>query len=95
MSSLRSLLTRTEPRDLFDIHYILVHQMVDVEQVVFGMTAKFESKGLAISGLKTVLSKRQATFTQLWRGRLDGQMPEVPPLESVLRETNRFLQRNF
>jgi len=32
---LRSLLTRTEPRDLYDVHYILANQMVDVDTMVF------------------------------------------------------------
>lgn len=35
---LRSLLTRAEPRDLYDVHYILINQMVDVEQMIFNMS---------------------------------------------------------
>ena len=32
---LRSLLTRTEPRDLYDVHYLTTNQLVDTERVVF------------------------------------------------------------
>jgi predicted nucleotidyltransferase component of viral defense system len=92
---LRSLLTRTEPRDLYDIHYLLTNRMVDVEQMSFSMAPKFEAKGLAVSDLRTILSRRQPTFLQLWQSRLSGQMPEIPELEDVIRETNRVIQKYF
>lgn len=92
---LRSLLTRTEPRDLYDVHYLLTSQLVDVEQMVFGIQPKFEAKGFLVSDLKTILTRRQQTLGQLWLPRLRGQMPDIPPLDSVIRETNRILQRYF
>ena len=92
---LRSLLTRAEPRDLYDIHYILSHQMVDVEQMKFNMSQKFASKGFAVSDLNAILVKREKVFKRLWEARLSGQMPEIPPLETVMRETNRFFQQHF
>lgn len=92
---LRSLLTRTEPRDLYDIHYILTNRMVDMEHMSFCMTPKFEAKGLVVSDLKSVLARRQRTFQQLWRIRLMGQMPAIPELEDVIRETNRAIQKYF
>ena len=95
VEKLRSLLTRTEPRDLYDVHYMLTSQMVDVDTMIFSMAPKFISKGYTIDDLKTILAKRQATFNQLWNGRLSGQMPEIPSLDTVIRETNRFFQRYF
>ena len=95
VEKLRSLLTRTEPRDLYDVHYLLTNQVVDIERIVFGIRPKFEAKGYLVSDLHTILSRRQPTFNQLWLPRLQGQMPDIPPLESVIRETNRILQRYF
>lgn len=92
---LRSLLTRAEPRDLYDIHYILDHQMVDVEEMKFGMTEKFTAKGFVVSELNSILEKREKVFQRLWEGRLGGQMPDIPPFDTVIRETNRFLQQHF
>jgi predicted nucleotidyltransferase component of viral defense system len=92
---LRSLLTRTEPRDLYDIHNMLTNQMVDVETMVFSMAPKFTSKDFTIDDLKTILAKREVTFNQLWNGRLSGQVPEIPSLDTVIRETNRFFQQHF
>jgi len=95
VEKLRSLLTRTEPRDLYDIHYLLTNRMVDVEQMSFSAAPKFEAKGLAVGDLRTVLERRRATLQQLWQGRLSGQMPEIPDLEDVIRETNRVIQKYF
>lgn len=95
IEKMRSLLTRTEPRDLYDVHYILTNRMVDVEDVSFHAPPKFKAKGLAIGDLRTILERRRATFQQLWARRLNGQMPEIPNLDDVIRETNRFLQRHF
>lgn len=92
---LRSLLTRTEPRDLYDIHYLLTNQIVDVERMSFNMAPKFEAKGLSVGDLRTVLTRRQPTFQQLWQSRLNGQMPEIPELDAVIRETNRVIQKYF
>ena len=75
---LRSLLTRTEPRDLFDVHYIFTNQMADVERMAFYMGPKFDEKGFKVSELRTILARRKSTFDQLWKMRLKGQMPEIP-----------------
>lgn len=95
VEKLRSLLTRTEPRDLYDVHYLLTNKVIDIERVVFGIGPKFDAQGYLVSDLRTVLSRRQPTFKQLWLPRLQGQMPDIPPLDSVIRETNRILLRYF
>ncbi|MGD0878266.1 MAG: hypothetical protein ABSA01_09000 [Anaerolineales bacterium] len=66
-----------------------------MEQISFNAAPKFEAKGLATGDLKTVLERRRATLEQLWQTRLNGQMPEIPDLDDVIRETNRVLQKYF
>jgi predicted nucleotidyltransferase component of viral defense system len=88
---LRSLLTRTEPRDLYDVHYLLSNQLADAEQVAYHLSAKFGLKGLNVSDLQTVLDRKARAFKPLWRRRLDGQVPEIPPLEAIIRETKRMI----
>lgn len=92
---LRSLLTRTEPRDLYDIHYMLTNQIADVGKMLFNMGPKFEAKGPIVGDLRTILTRRRAGFNKLWTKRLQGQMPEIPSLEKVIRETNCFIQNNL
>jgi hypothetical protein len=63
--------------------------------MTFNMESKFEAKGFRVSELRAILTRRQPTFRQLWDARLRGQMPEIPPLEDVIRETNRIFMQYF
>jgi predicted nucleotidyltransferase component of viral defense system len=92
---LRSLLTRSEPRDLFDVHYLMTHQMADIEAITFNCAPKFEIKGLHMPDLRTVLDRKQKVFKQYWHSRLDGQMSEMPEFDEVVRETGRLLSKYF
>ncbi len=88
-----ALLGRTEPRDLFDIHYLLTQGLVDIEAVSFQLEEKMHSKGLRITDLEHVLERKQKTLSRLWGPRLRGQLPdELPHIDAVIRETKRLLR---
>ena len=89
-----ALLGRTEPRDLFDVHYMLTHQLVDLEAVSFRLGEKMAHKGLDLAALEDVLFRKRDTFDRLWEPRLHGQMPDLPHLDTVIRETNRWLRQS-
>jgi len=89
-----ALLGRTEPRDLFDVHYMLTHQLVDLEAVSFRLGEKMAHKGLSPVALEDVLLRKRDTFDRLWEPRLHGQMPDLPHLDTVIRETNRWLRQS-
>jgi predicted nucleotidyltransferase component of viral defense system len=84
-----ALLGRTEPRDLYDIHYILTHRLADAEAVSFQVGEKIAHKGLDLAALSNVLARKRDTFSRLWEPRLRGQMSDLPRLDTVIRETNR------
>ena len=88
-----ALLGRSEPRDLFDVHYILDHGLADAEAVSFRLGEKMAHKGVDPTALSDVLARKQDTFQRLWEPRLRGQMPELPHLDAVIRETNRWLRQ--
>ena len=67
----------------------------DIEQMRFNMSEKFTAKGFVVSDLNTILANREKVFQRLWEGRLGGQIPVIPPLNTVMHETSRFLQRHF
>ena len=45
-------------------------------------------------GLGDVLERKQNTLRRLWEPRLRGQMPDLPHLDTVIRETNRWLRQS-
>lgn len=89
-----ALVGRTEPRDLYDIHYLLTGQLVDAEIVSFRLGEKMAHKGLDQAALSDLLTRRQDTLRRLWRPRLGGQMPDLPHLETVIRETQQWLRQS-
>ena len=89
-----ALLGRTEPRDLYDVHYLLAHSLVDAEGVSLRLAEKMAHKGLAPGALSDVLARKEDTFSRLWEPRLRGQMPELPHPDTVIREANRWLRRS-
>jgi predicted nucleotidyltransferase component of viral defense system len=88
-----ALLGRSEPRDLYDVHYILTHQLADAQTVAFHLGEKMAHKGLDPVALVSVLARKRDTFDRLWEPRLRGQMPDLPSLDTVIRETNRWLRQ--
>jgi uncharacterized protein len=89
-----ALLARTEPRDLHDIHYMLTYRLVDAEAVAFRLGEKMAYKQLDPAALGDVLARKQATLERLWEPRLRGQMTNLPHLDTVIRETNRWLRQS-
>jgi predicted nucleotidyltransferase component of viral defense system len=89
-----ALLGRTEPRDLYDVHYMLAHRLVDTDAVSFRLDEKMAHKELDPAALSDVLTRKQGTFGRLWEPRLYGQMPDLPHLDTVIRETNRWFRQS-
>jgi len=89
-----AILGRTEPRDLFDIHYLLTHRIVDMETVSFQLVEKMHPKRLDPSELEHVLKHKERSLSRLWEPRLSGQLPtDLPSIKTVIRETNRLLRQ--
>jgi hypothetical protein len=73
--------------------YMLAHRLADAEAVSFRLDEKMAHKGLDPTALGDVLARKQSTFSRLWEPRLRGQMPDLPHLDAVIRETNRWLRQ--
>ena len=88
-----ALLGRTEPRDLYDVHYILAHDLADAQAVSYRIDAKMAHNRVNRAELGSVLARKQEALRRLWEPRLQGQMPDLPHLDTVIRETNRWLRQ--
>lgn len=88
-----ALLGRTEPRDLFDVHYLLQMGLVDTWLVATHFTEKCRHKGLDPDRLDNILTRRRDVLDRLWGPRLEGQMAGLPHLDAVIRETRQLLRR--
>ena len=62
--------------------------------VSFRLGEKMGHKELDPAALGDVLTRKQNTFRSLWEPRLRGQMNDLPHLDAVIRETNRWLRQS-
>lgn len=88
-----ALIGRTEPRDLFDAHFLLGLGTLDYQSIPHAFKAKAAGKDVDPVKLSSVLREREATISRLWDIRLSLQVDSVPPIERVLRETRQAIQR--
>ncbi|MBL7062647.1 MAG: nucleotidyl transferase AbiEii/AbiGii toxin family protein [Anaerolineae bacterium] len=92
---LRTLLQRTQPRDLYDVWRLLVEcgADLDLSLAVETFRTKCLHKGLTPESLAQALAPAQVgKIRRAWASRLENQMADVPSLEQVMRETRRALR---
>ncbi|MBI5789645.1 MAG: nucleotidyl transferase AbiEii/AbiGii toxin family protein [Candidatus Schekmanbacteria bacterium] len=83
---------RNEPRDLYDLWYLLQHAPIAIDFLRPGFEKKCQYKGLQEERLENALQKKSASFRVLWEKRLQTQILDLPPLAEVLRQVNRRLR---
>ena len=89
----RSLLQRSEPRDLYDVHQLLEHDrsLADLGHGLF--ERKAISKGRAPGELIDRLTSRRTTFERTWETRLATQVRDLPAFDGVWRRVLAGLRR--
>jgi predicted nucleotidyltransferase component of viral defense system len=92
---MRTLLQRTEPRDLYDVWRILSERAdaMDAQKLATTLRVKCEHRGVSFTHVSALLSpERVSKYRGAWERRLREQTPDIPPLNTVVRETRRLLR---
>lgn len=89
---LRSLVERTEPRDLYDVYMLLERGDVDLGSLPANFAAKCRHKGVDPGRLDHILTSRAQTLERLWTARLAVQVVDLPHLNEVLRTVRQHLR---
>jgi predicted nucleotidyltransferase component of viral defense system len=82
---------RNEPRDLYDVWYLIERENMDLSVLVTEITAKLEFRGKGLKGIGEEFGRKEARLKKLWQMRLENQMADLPHFEEVYRA----LQRTF
>lgn len=93
VEKLCALIGRTEPRDVYDAHFLLERCDLDLEGVAHAFETKAASKKVDPDRLKEVLDRKQRTLAKMWETRLRHQVRGLPHFEEVVRELSRKLRR--
>jgi predicted nucleotidyltransferase component of viral defense system len=82
---------RQQPRDLYDLWYLMEVHGVELEELLPDLAAKLEFKGRSIDEVMPGFIKKEAVLGKLWQTRLSEQVADLPEFEGVYR----YVQRSF
>ena len=85
---------RNEPRDLYDLWFLLEGRHIDLAEIHNHLARKLAFKGLGGASTGEALARKEARLKRDWGRRLAGQMTELPPFEAVWRTVRRHLRQH-
>ena len=92
---LRSLLSRQQPRDFYDLWYLSEYERMEIYDYVAEFEAKANHKGLNPLHLESRIEKILPVFKSRWESSINEQIKDLPPFEQVARELGRHFRKIF
>lgn len=80
---------RNEPRDLYDIWYLISNQHVDIAELINAVEEKLEFRGKKLIDVGEEFLRKETRFKKLWKMRLSSQMASIPEFGQVYRAVQR------
>ena len=84
---------RNEPRDLYDLWYLVSRAGIDVSHLLPAIGAKRTFRGQKAAGVQEAIARKEPRLKALWSVRLAHQMAVLPPFDQVFREIRRVLRQ--
>jgi hypothetical protein len=84
---------RNEPRDLYDIEYLISSGHVNLVNVVEAIEEKWKFRGKELTDVREEFLRKEARLRKLWNIRLSSQMTKLPEFSKVYRSVFRELRR--
>lgn len=93
VEKLRSVLQRMQPRDFYDIWYLLEIHSMDIDFYTNEFKIKCENKEIDPIGFHEKLNQRLPQYKGRWQRSLKDQIHDLPNFEQVEREALRHLKK--
>lgn len=90
---MRSLISRTQPRDYYDLWYLMEVDGMEISDHLYEFERKAKSKGLNPDDLLTKLESKLAVFKSRWAGSMGEQIQELPEFEQVSRAIAKHFRK--
>lgn len=84
---------RNEPRDVYDLWYLLDSGLIELSSLVDDFRTKAEYKNLKINKASNLLNNKQKIYQRSWDIKLKHQLIAVPLFEKTYRQLKRFLRQ--
>jgi predicted nucleotidyltransferase component of viral defense system len=92
---LRSLLSRQQPRDFYDLWYLSEIEKMEISDYMAEFEGKAKHKGLNSENLESRIEKILPVFKSRWESSIKEQIKDLPPFEQVARELGRHFRKLF
>jgi uncharacterized protein len=83
---------RNEPRDLYDLWYLLGTHELRIAELQPELETKLTFRQRTIANLVQTIATKEDRLSRLWANRLAHQISNLPPFENVFRELMRTLR---
>ncbi|MDG6347620.1 nucleotidyl transferase AbiEii/AbiGii toxin family protein [Luteimonas sp. 8-5] len=83
---------RNEPRDLYDLWYLLGSSDLRLDELRAELDAKLAFRQRTAVGLGQAVAGKEDRLRRLWSGRLTHQMSQLPAFDNVFREVQRAIR---
>ena len=92
---MRSLLSRTQPRDYYDLWYLSERDGMEMADLRVEFEVKARHKSLDPDSLQEKLDGKVNVFKSRWESSMKDQIAELPPFEKVHRELGKHFRALF
>lgn len=93
VEKLRSVMQRMQPRDFYDIWYLLEIHGVDIDFYTNEFKTKCENKGINPEEFHKKLNQRLPQYKGRWKKSMADQIHDLPDFEQFEREVMRHLKK--
>lgn len=83
---------RNEPRDLYDLWYLLNAADLRIAELRTELDAKLAHRQRTAAGIEQAIAAKEDRLRRLWTARLAHQMSALPPFDDVFRNVLRSLR---
>lgn len=84
---------RNEPRDLYDIHYLIENAAIATDFLPNDVIKKMAFKSKKFDQTGQVFLKKEKRLKQLWEKRLEQQMISLPEFDDIFRSVKRTFRQ--
>ncbi|RKY95165.1 MAG: nucleotidyl transferase AbiEii/AbiGii toxin family protein, partial [Ignavibacteriae bacterium] len=90
---MRTLMQRTQPRDLYDIWYMFEDENKDIEDFIFNFQEKTKFKQLDPKQFTETILRKEASFKGRWETNLNQQIKDVPNFDDDWRSLGKHWRK--
>ncbi|MDZ7878628.1 MAG: nucleotidyl transferase AbiEii/AbiGii toxin family protein [Saprospiraceae bacterium] len=92
VEKLVALMGRTQPRDLYDIWYLLEENVLELDFIKTEFPEKARHKGHQPESFLPTWQRKTKQFENLWNQYLAHQIADLPKFDGVCRALNRYFK---